>query len=415
MRAGMVIAASRLSAPPLTLGDIVLEAGRAFLYLTGLPFHKQRALYRIAACGTGVLGWYLRECDQCGAKRAAGRQCNDRNCPTCGAKKSIAWIKERESEILPCPYFHCVFTLPDELRTVAMENEKVLYNLLFTASRETLLTFAADKTYLGATPSMFQVLHTATRSLDYHPHCHVAISAGGYDAADDRWIPTKNPRFLFPIKAVSKVFRGKFLEALDHAYQDGDLELTYAQHGHLQERAQFQALLDQLYAENWHVYTKRAFGGPKSVIRYLGRYTHKTAVKNHQIRSIDDGLVTFSWTCRRSKKEKRRTLPIQQFLLQHVTRHILPKGFHRIRHAGLLARNQRHLLVKAQAAALRLKALPADQVPTDALRPAKPRACPCCPTGILQLKETRFHRVDYLRFPNPNGVALPWGYTKDPP
>jgi hypothetical protein len=262
MRAGMVIAASRLSAPPVTLGDIVLEAGQAFLYLTGLPFHKQRALYRIAACGTGVLGWYLRECDQCGAKRAAGRQCNDRNCPTCGAKKSIAWIKARESEILPCPYFHCVFTLPDELRTVAMENEKVLYNLLFTASRETLLTFAADKKYLGATPSMFQVLHTATRSLDYHPHCHVAISAGGYDAADDRWIPTKNPRFLFPIKAVSKVFRGKFLEALAHAYQGGDLELTYTQHDHLQDPAQFQALLDQLYRENWHVYTKRAFGGP---------------------------------------------------------------------------------------------------------------------------------------------------------
>lgn len=406
----MVRSASKVKAPPVTLGDVVLAAGPGFLYGTGLPFHKQRALYRIGACGTGVLGWYLRECDTCGARVASGKQCHDRNCPTCGAKKAIEWVKAREAEILPCSYFHYVFTLPSELRALAMENESVLYNMLFTASRQTLLAFADDKRHLGATPSMFQVLHTTTRSLDYHPHCHVAISAGGYHEQTDRWVPSKNPHFLFPVKAVAKVFRGIFMKALKDAYRNGDLELTFSQNQHLGDPFAFQALLDDLYDLDWHVYTKEAFGGPTSVIRYLGKYTHKTALKNYQLSDLHDGLVTFSWTDRKTGLRRSRREPIEHFL-KTFARHILPKGFHRVRHAGLLARNQRHLLLKAQLAAHRHTGLSAPDSLTGALRPPRQHRCPCCP-GTLALKQIRVHRVDYLSFPNPNGVALPWGHME---
>jgi Putative transposase/Transposase zinc-binding domain len=405
-----------LSRPPksLTLGDVVVAAGESFLYESGLPFHKQRVLHRIAACGTGILGWYLKECDECGQRFASGKQCHDRNCPTCGAKRAIEWVKAREGELLPCSYFHSVFTLPDELRTLAQENEALIYNLLFTSSRKALLDFAQDDRHLGALPAMFQVLHTTTRSLDYHPHVHVAISAGGYDEANDRWVPAKYDDFLFPVRAVAKVFRGIFLEGLKEAYRAHQLELTFHQHAHLSDPVQFQHLLDQLYNENWIVYTKKAFGGPKSVIRYLGNYTHKTAIKNRQLEKLEDGLLTYAWVDRTTRQKKRRTLPTEQFL-KNYTRHILPKGFHRVRHAGLLARNKRDVLLKAQIAAHRHYALPKHQLPDDdaPLRPLNRTACPCCRTGTLHLIEIRLQKVDYLKFPHPHGVALPWGYQQE--
>lgn len=396
--------------PKFTLGDVVLRAGPAFLQQSGLPFHKQRAFHRIAGCGTGVLGWYLRQCDECGMRVASGKQCHDRNCPSCGGGKAIAWVKARESEILPCPYFHCVFTLPDELRPVALENEAALYDMLFTASRETLMEFALDPKHLGAVPAMFQVLHTTTRSLEYHPHCHVAISAGGYRASDDRWVPGKHPNFLFPIRAMARVFRGIFLAALKDAYERNKLSLRFSDNAHLNHPDAFQELIDKLYAEEWHVYTKKAFGGPESVVRYLGTYTHKTAISNRQIRDLSEGQVTYSWFDRATKHECTRTMPLAEFL-KKLARHVLPKGFHRIRHAGLLARNQRPLLKKAQLAAKRHQRA-AGTSPLDTLRPIRRRRCPCG-KGTLQLKEVRIHRQDYRKFPHPKGVALPWGYAKE--
>jgi hypothetical protein len=403
--------ARRPARPKFTLGDVVLAGGPDFLLRSGLPFHKQRAFHRIAGCGTGVLGWYLRECDHCGLRVAAGKQCHDRNCPSCGGRKAIEWVRAREAEILPCPYFHCVFTLPDELRVLALENEALLYDILFTASRETLLEFALDPKHLGAVPAMFQVLHTTTRSLEYHPHCHVAISAGGYRAGEDRWVPSKRSDFLFPVRAMARVFRGIFLAALKDAYAHGKLSLRFSDNAPLADPDAFRALVDKLYAENWNVYTKKAFGGPKSVVRYLGTYTHKTAISNRRIRDLTDRNVTYTWFDGRSQQELSRTLPIHDFL-KKLARHVLPRGFHRVRHAGLLARNQRGLLRKAQLAARRVSTRVVDSPNFDRLQPRRRRRCPC-DAGTLQLKSVRIHRADYTKFPHPKGVALPWGYSTE--
>jgi predicted nucleic acid-binding Zn ribbon protein len=261
-----------------------------------LPFNKNahatKVLQRIKNCRTSALGYHVYQCtgDDCGHIQYQYHSCRDRHCPNCGAVKKQEWIEARTQELLPVKYYHVVFTLPHELNSLVMGHRKLLYKLLFDASAQTLLTFAKDPKYIGAVPGIISVLHTWGQQLSFHPHIHCIVSGGGI-AGDNNWKEaTKNQwRFLFPVKAMSLVYRAKFLQALQQLIDKGEIILP-----HNKDKKQ---LLNLLYHKDWVVYAKAPFGGPHAVIEYLGRYTHKVAISNHRIRSINDeeGTVTFEY------------------------------------------------------------------------------------------------------------------------
>ncbi len=327
--------------PPLEVADLVRAAGQAFIERSRpwITWKHVKVLLAIVRCRTAVLGGHLDECTRCGHRAVSYNSCRNRHCPKCQASARDRWLEKRRRELLPTPYVHVVFTLPHQLAPLTLQNKKVVYDLLFRTSAQTLLEVARDRKHLGAEIGFFSVLHTWSQKLELHPHVHCVVPAGGLSADGTHWI---KPRYAFflPVKVLSRVFRGKFVAALRRAFQDGQLSF-YGDVRLLAQPKTFAAWLRPLFRKDWVVYAKRPFGGPEYVLRYLGRYTHRVAISNHRLVSFADGKVTFR--CRDSannNEQKLMTLGLDEFLRRFLL-HLLPQGFVRIRNFGFLANRRR--------------------------------------------------------------------------
>jgi ssDNA-binding Zn-finger/Zn-ribbon topoisomerase 1 len=311
------------------VGDIFRAFGPEHRRIHSPSPAELRAMSHIEACRTEVLGGHRHTCAQCGHEVGAYNSCGDRHCPECQSFAQAKWIDGRKERILATGYFHLVFTLPSELRSVARCNPTVVYDLLSKTSAETLLELGRDPKHLGGLLGLTAVLHTWTRELDYHPHVHFIVTAGGLSPDGESWVPSK-PDFLFPVRVMSKLFRGKFLHALGRARHKGHLEFA-GNCARLADQDSFDKLMRKLYGKDWVVYCKEPFGGPDAVFEYLGRYTHRVAISNQRLISFDDNAVTFY-----TKNGGTKTLTPIEFIRRFLL-HILPKGFTKIRHFGLHA------------------------------------------------------------------------------
>jgi rubredoxin len=335
-----------MARPPLEVADLVRAAGDAFIERNRhwLRWKHIKVLLAIRRCRTAALGGHLDECTRCGHRAPISyNSCRDRHCPKCQTAARDRWIAARRRELLPTRYLHVVFTLPHRLAPLLLQNKKVLYGLLFRTSAETLLEVARDPQHLGAEIGFFSVLHTWSQKLNIHPHVHCVVPAGGLSPDHTRWVRSPDNYFL-PKGVLREIFRGKFVDALKQAFQNGQLRFE----GDLKLLAQpkiFAAWLRPLYRQDWVVYLKRPFGGPEYVLHYLGRYTHRVAISNHRLVSLTDGQVTFRWRdSAHHNEQKLLSLSLNEFLRRFLL-HILPKGFVRIRNFGFLANRKRATLL----------------------------------------------------------------------
>jgi hypothetical protein len=335
-----------MSRPPLEVADLIRTAGSGFIERNRhwLSWKHIKVLLAIARCRTAALGGHLDQCTRCGHRAAISyNSCRNRHCPKCQTAARERWIAARQRELLPTRYVHVVFTLPHRLLSLALQNKRVIYDLLFRASAETLLEVAGDPRHLGAEVGFFTVLHTWSQKLGLHPHVHCVIPAGGLSPDHTHWIKSRS-RFFLPIKVLSRVFRGKFVAGLRQAFQEGQLNF----HGDLTLLAQpkiFASWLRPLFRKDWVVYSKPPFGGPEYVLQYLGRYTHRVAISNHRLVSLAEGKVTFRWRdSAHNNEQKLLTLSLDEFLRRFLL-HVLPKGFVRIRNFGFLANRRRATLL----------------------------------------------------------------------
>ncbi len=375
--------------PSATLQQVLQKQHRSYEGPT--IQHVQKVLQRLQTCRTASMGYHLYRCsdDDCQHIKYQYHSCRDRHCPNCGAVKKQEWIEARMQELLPVKYYHVVFTLPHELNSLVMGHRKLLYKLLFEASSQTLLSFAQDPQYLGALPGFISVLHTWGQSLSFHPHIHCIVSGGGIDA-DAEWKNAKKNsyRFLFPVKAMSIVYRAKFLQALQHLIDAGEVTLPAVGSG----KSEAKQLLDILYKKDWIVYAKAPLAGPHAVIEYLGRYTHKVAISNHRIMDIDEqnNTVTFAYKdYADGNKQKQMTLDSKEFV-RRFTQHILPKGFTKIRTYGYLANRNRRNRINAVLVKMKLplhKGLVKIPIQVRLLEQygINITQCPCCNQNTMQL------------------------------
>jgi hypothetical protein len=328
--------------PPFEVADLIRTAGAAFIERNRqwIRWKHVKVLLAIARCRTAALGGHLDECTRCGHRATISfNSCRNRHCPKCQTAAREQWIAARRGELLPTRYLHVVFTLPRRLAPLVLQNKKILYDLLFRTSADTLREVARDPKHLGAEIGFFSVLHTWSQKLNLHPHVHCVIPAGGLSLDHTCWVRAPSHYFL-PKKVLRKVFRGKFVDALQQAFVNGQLCFT----GDLKLLAQpkiFAAWLRPLFRQPWVVYLKPPFGGPEYVLHYLGRYTHRVAISNHRLVSFSDGQVTFRWRdSAHHNEQKLMTLSLDEFLRRFLL-HILPQGFVRIRHFGFLANRRR--------------------------------------------------------------------------
>jgi len=325
----------------LEVADIVRAHRGAYEAQRGgnLSTTECRVLDAIVRCRTAALGGHLLRCSDCGNEDISYNSCRNRHCPKCQAAAKAEWLDAREEELLPVQYFHVVFTLPKEIALVALLNKKVVYDILFQASAQTAREVAANPKHLGAEIAILSVLHTWGQNLHHHPHVHCVIPGGGIATDGKEWKHCRSGFFL-PVKVLSRLFRGKFLAGLRAARDKGLLEFHHSI-VELGDEATFNEWLSGLYQKNWVVYAKRPFGGPVHVLRYLARYTHRTAISNHRILSLHEGKVSFLWKdyahgCKRRVMSLAATEFLRRFLM-----HTLPKGYVRIRHYGFLANRHR--------------------------------------------------------------------------
>jgi hypothetical protein len=326
-----------MTRPALEVADILRTQGDHFLdrYRSSFDFQQHKAFRAIQRCRTAALGGHVDVCPQCGRQEISFNSCRNRNCPKCQTQARQRWLAAREQELLPTNYFHVVFTVPHELNVLALDNPRSFYDLLFTASAQTLLEVAADPHHLGAGIGVICILHTWGQNLLLHPHIHCAVPAGGLSPDHKRWIRSRD-RFFLPVKVLSRVFRGKFLAGLKTLYRSKKLCCT-GPSAALADAQQFAQLNRRMHRQDWVVYAKPAFGGPLQVLRYLGRYTHRVAISNHRLLAFDGELVSFRWKdYARGGKQGQMTLRVCEFLRRFFL-HVLPKGFVRIRHFGFLA------------------------------------------------------------------------------
>jgi hypothetical protein len=312
--------------PRLEVADIFRSASGAFRDKYAPTPEQRKVIVAIERCRTAKLGGHLDVCSACGHERPAYNSCRNRHCPKCQALAQARWIEKRSQRIIPTKYFHVVFTLPQELRALARVNPTEMYDLLLESAARTLLDFGHSR--LHAQLGVTCVLHTWTRDLRLHPHAHCIVTAGGLDE-QGHWIPARS-RFLFPVKAMSKVFRGKVLAGLEELYK-GDVLTFKGGCAELANRATFNKLKDSLYRHKWVVYAKQPFGGPKQVFQYLGRYTHRVGLSNQRLVTFDGRDVCF-----RTKHGKTTTIDAVEFMRRFLL-HVLPAGFVKIRHYGLVA------------------------------------------------------------------------------
>ena len=376
-----------MNTPPFEVADIIRLHGKSFIERnrSWLSWLHVRVLLAIERCRTAALGGHKDRCSLCGYETTSFNSCRSRHCPKCQTNARNRWLAARGKELLPVPYVHVVFTLPHELSWLALQNKKIVYDLLFQASAATLLEIAADPKHLGAEIGFLSVLHTWGQTLQHHPHIHCVIPAGGLSPDHQHWI---HPRYAFflPVKVLSRVFRGKFVAGLKAAYQQRKLLFPGSLKSLAQDKA-FQSFLRLLFRNDWVVYAKRPFGGPAHVLQYLARYTHRVAISNHRITQIADGRVTFRWKDYAHRgKQKLMTMTADEFLRRFLL-HVLPRGFVRIRFCGFLANRRRRALLPLCFKLLNAAPIPAVESAADSPAPDCSWRCPCCGGAMLVIEK----------------------------
>jgi Putative transposase/Transposase zinc-binding domain len=370
--------------PSLEVAEIFRDHGAAWRQANRghVSLGQLKAMSAIENCRTALLGGHVARCENgaCGHTVIAYNSCRNRNCPKCQGAAAREWLAEREAELLNVPYFHVVFTLPATIAEIAYQNKTVIYAMLFKASSETLLRIAADPRHLGARVGVTSVLHTWGSAMTHHPHVHMIVPGGGISLDGTRWIRRK-PNFFLPVRVLAKLFRGLMLHKLKAAHAAGKLAF-FGAHAALANAKAFAAFLAPLRRTRWFVYSKRPFGGPKAVLAYLARYTHRVAISNRRLLGVDDRGVTFKVKDYRVEGPGRyttMTLATHEFIRRFLM-HVLPKGLHRIRHYGLLAGGNRAANLARMRELLGMAA-PEPEASPDA-EPATPEAyaqlCPCC-------------------------------------
>ena len=375
--------------PPFEVADVIRTLAAADGRVPGLRVSQaqQRAMRDLAACRTAKLGGHVDACDACGEVRVSYNSCRNRHCPKCQAQQRATWLENRCADLLPVPYFHVVFTLPAELAPLALQNQREIYGALFAAAAATLRTIAADPSHLGADIGFIAVLHTWGQTLVHHPHLHCVIPGGGLSPDGADWISCRNGFFL-PVRVLSQLFRGKMLAALQQHFAADRLQF----HGALADLAdpgRFRALCKQLRAKQWVVYSKRPFGGPEQVLKYLARYTHRVAIANSRITALDADSVSFRYQDYvRGHRHRMMKLDAVEFLRRFL-QHVLPDRFVRIRHYGFLANRARKEKLPlcrrliARATGNDMIAPPALEACLQAPADAGER-CPACHEGTMR-------------------------------
>lgn len=326
------------------LADIFRAHGEAYRRNHPLPVSHLKVIEAVERCRTAALGGHLQQCDSCGYERPAYNSCRNRHCPKCQSLAKAKWLQKQKSEILPVGYFHVVFTLPHQLNGLILANKKILLSHLFKAVGETLVEFG--RTRLRGQIGSITVLHTWNQTLLDHFHLHCLVPAGALSLDQKRWRPARQ-NFLFPVKALSVVCRGKFLDLLKKSFAQNQL-LFAGQIAPLADAESFNVLLKGLRRKPWIVYAKKPFGSPNHVLDYLGRYTHRVALSNDRICSVQNGEVTFAYRDRKNQDwRKRMTLDAEEFIRRFLL-HVIPKGFVRVRHVGFLANRSKGLLLKCR-------------------------------------------------------------------
>jgi hypothetical protein len=326
-----------MSRPTLEVADIFRKHGAAYREAHKLSYEQLRVMRAIEVCRTAALGGHVEQCDRCDFVRNAYNSCRNRHCPKCQNTERARWLEARKAELLPVEYFHVVFTLPEQIAEIAFYNQETVYGILFRATAETLLAIARDPKHLGAEIGFFAILHTWGQNLLHHPHLHCVVPGGGLSPDHERWISCR-PGFFLPVRVLSELFRRLFLEHLEDAFYRNKLAFPGSLEP-LRDAFAFEELLRTHENQEWVVYAKPPFGGPRQVLEYLGRYTHRVAISNHRLLSLENGQVTFQWKDYRSEqREKSKTITIDAHEFQRrFLIHTLPAGFQRIRHYGLMA------------------------------------------------------------------------------
>jgi hypothetical protein len=373
--------------PPLEVADIFRQYGYDFRLTHSLSPEQRRVMRAIERCRTASLGGHVEQCDACGHQRIAYNSCRNRHCPKCQALAKARWLQARLADLLPVDYFHVVFTLPEQLAAVALQNKRVAYNLLFSAASETLRTIAADPRHLGADIGFLAVLHTWDQTLRHHPHLHCVVPGGGLSMGGEGWRSSR-PGFFLPVNVLARLFRRLFLQGLERAYEKGKLSF-HGSCAFLAQPTAFKRLLKSVRAREWWVYAKPPFGGPAQVLAYLGRYTHRVAISNQRLLSLKDGKVTFSWRDNRhGQLRATMTLSAEEFMRRFLL-HVLPRGFQRIRQFGLLANRRRDELARCRqllgAADQTVKSLSQDYKSLyQTVTGTSLLQCPACRAGTMK-------------------------------
>jgi len=377
------------------VADIFRRYGAAYreTYGASLCSAQRRVISAIELCRTAALGGHVERCDRCDHQRICYNSCRDRHCPKCQSLARAQWLEDRRSELLDTQYFHVVFTVPQPIAAIALQNKESVYNILFRAAAETLRTIAADPKHLGAQIGFFTVLHTWGQSLFHHPHLHCVVPGGGISPDGTRWISCR-PNFFLPVSVLARLFRRLFLDYLQQAFNAGDLQFFSSQEP-LRTRSTFLRHLAPIQKKDWVVYAKRPFAGPEEVLKYVARYTHRIAIANNRLLNINDGKVQFRWRdYRDGNRHKTMTLGADEFIRRFLL-HVLPDGFQRIRYFGFLANRYR---AERLALCRQLMQMPPPTATHEAnmdyrdryeaLTGISLRTCPLCRRGTMVVIET---------------------------
>jgi len=396
--------------PPLEVADVFRAHGAAWRKANAghLSLGQLKVMSAIETCRTAALGGHVERCEDCAHERIAYNSCRNRHCPKCQGAAARQWLAEREAELLPVGYYHLVFTLPAAIGAIAFQNRTAVYDLLFRTAADTLTAIAADPKRLGARIGLTAVLHTWGSALSHHPHVHVIVPGGGLSPDGARWIACK-PGFFLPVRVLSRLFRRLFLESLAALHAAGRLAF-FGDLAPLAATDAFDAALAPLRRSDWFVYAKRPFAGPQAVLAYLARYTHRVAISNSRLIALDEAGVVFKWKDYRIKgrdRLKTMTLDAGEFIRRFLL-HVLPNGFHRIRHYGLFAgavrahniERARQLLVAPKPPPER----PPAEADSDTQTPSPAHRCPCC-GGRMIIVET-FEGPRPARSPSPTRIGI---------
>lgn len=373
-----------MSRPLLEVADIFRGHGPAWRQANAghVSLDQLKVMSAIESCRTAALGGHVARCEKCAHTIVAYNSCRNRHCPKCQGAAAKEWLATREADLLPVPYFHVVFTVPAQIAAIAYQNKAVIYDILFKASAETMLTIAADPKRLGARIAITSVLHTWGSALVHHPHVHMIVPGGGISLDGRRWVSSR-PGFFLPVRVLSRLFRRLFLAKLVAAHEAGRLHF-FGDHAPLADAQAFATYLAPLRKVEWVVYSKRPFGGPEAVLAYLSRYTHRVAISNSRLIAFDDKGVAFKWKDYRIQgrdRYKLMTLATDEFIRRFLI-HVLPDGFHRIRHYGLFASASRADNIARARELLNAPASQTQSIDAEATKPDEPATlahpCPCC-------------------------------------